>query len=75
MSLLQEVQATVGFQARFFWQGSGRRFLLAGKGLQKQKPRKSGKLRKKVSFCLAGTPVFLQKQAFFEVEIYKLLSL
>jgi hypothetical protein len=39
---------TVGFQARFFWEGSDRRLWLAGNGLREKKSRKSEKPRKKV---------------------------
>jgi hypothetical protein len=41
------------------------RLSLKGKGLQRKKPRKTGKTRKKVQNNFRGTPDFLQKRTDF----------
>jgi len=51
---------TVGFQARFFWEGLEGRIRMRRNGLKRKKSQKTEKTQKKVSFCMARTPVFLQ---------------
>jgi hypothetical protein len=76
---------TVGFLARFFSEGSFRWKILPVKGLQNRKPRKSEKTPAKMSFSLAGTPVFLlnslisgpflRVKLFFELQVVVLMEL
>jgi hypothetical protein len=56
---------SIGFQARFFLEGSDRRLSLKGNGLHRKKSQKTGKMQKKVQNNFRGTPVFLQKAPIF----------
>jgi hypothetical protein len=55
----------VGFQARFFGEGRGRRKFPARNGLRGGKPQKTEKTRKKMLFFPRGAPVFLPNRPIF----------
>jgi hypothetical protein len=56
---LETQKPTVGFLARFFWEGSNRRNSLSFKLLRGIKSQTIAKTRKKVSFFRAAPAVFL----------------
>jgi len=61
----KKLKPTVGFSARFFWEGLDRRLWLNDSCLRREKTQKREKTRKKVPNIFAETPDLLPKRARF----------
>jgi hypothetical protein len=61
----KEQKPTVGFSARFFWEGSDRRLPLRRSGLRSKKSHKREKTRNKVLNISGETPDLLPKRGQF----------
>jgi hypothetical protein len=59
---------SIGFQARFFLEGSERRMWLKGNGLELEKAGKTGKTQKKAQNNFPDTADFLQNAPTFSAK-------